>query len=182
MSDKLTGAQLDKRAEEEWRPVVGWKGIYEVSSEGRVRNALARSGSKVGRLRKLRPDQRGGYLHVLLKRQGRLKLCYVHVLVAEAFIGPRKKGVEVDHIDGVRTNNARHNLQYVTHAENVRLAAVQGAYAGRRPQAKITAKDVVRIRKMWKRGRTNREIGVAFKLGYKAVSDVVHRRSWEGVK
>lgn len=47
----------------------------------------------------------------------------VHHVIAEAFLGPRPLGAEVDHLDGDPTNNAASNLEYVSHAENmVRLS------------------------------------------------------------
>lgn len=46
----------------------------------------------------------------------------LHVLVAEAFIGPRPDGLEVHHIDHDRMNPRVDNLEYVTHQENVALA------------------------------------------------------------
>ena len=47
---------------------------------------------------------------------------YLHVLVAEAFLGPCPKGKEANHRDGDRKNNAASNLEFVTHSQNVRHA------------------------------------------------------------
>ena len=50
----------------------------------------------------------------------------VHSLVALAFIGPRPEGMEVNHKDCDKQNNALNNLEYVTHGENQRHAAQMG--------------------------------------------------------
>lgn len=44
----------------------------------------------------------------------------VHSLVAEAFLGPRPYGYDIDHIDGNKLNNNASNLRYVTHEDNMK--------------------------------------------------------------
>ena len=83
---------------------------YEVSSLGRVRH-FKRTGCKY-----LSPSYtKRGYAVVTIKG----KACYIHHLVAEAFIGPRPNGKVIDHIDGNTRNNDAGNLQYVTQQVNV---------------------------------------------------------------
>ncbi len=48
------------------------------------------------------------------------KVHTIHSLVAEAFLGPRPKGYDIDHISGDKTDNRLCNLEYVTHKENIR--------------------------------------------------------------
>lgn len=48
------------------------------------------------------------------------KLHTIHSLIAEAFLGPRPEGYDIDHIDGDKSNNHPSNLEYVTHKENMR--------------------------------------------------------------
>ncbi|ACI12645.1 HNH endonuclease [Mycobacterium phage Ramsey] len=113
---------------EEWRPVVGFEGLYEVSNLGRVRSldhfARGRSGSKrLIRGRVLRPAPRtSGHLTVALGRNGGSK--DVHTLVATAFIGPRPEGMECCHQDGDPTNNRVENLRWDTRSAN-RLDSVR---------------------------------------------------------
>lgn len=98
---------------EEWRPVVGYEGMYEVSSFGNVR--------RVAYL--LTPTDSGeGYLRVrLFQRRGDGKRHSVHALVAAAFIGPRPTPLhEVNHKDGKHGNNREGNLEYLTKLENMR--------------------------------------------------------------
>jgi hypothetical protein len=118
---------------DDWRPVVGYEGLYEVSSDGRIRRVgkAARRGKgrgggvKLGRLRKLRIN-RDGYVTVQLWRDGRAKGFLVHVLVAAAFLGPCPNGQEVNHRDGIKANPSVDNLEYMTHPENVKHAYQTG--------------------------------------------------------
>jgi hypothetical protein len=91
-----------------WKPVVGMEGRYEVSNEGNVRSI-----------------RRGTILKGYIAEKGYVMVCLyptptkrvtrrVHVIVAAAFIGPRPPGLEIDHIDEDKQNNAVYNLRYVT--------------------------------------------------------------------
>ncbi|WP_141214748.1 MULTISPECIES: NUMOD4 motif-containing HNH endonuclease [unclassified Rhodococcus (in: high G+C Gram-positive bacteria)] len=119
-------------SQEFWKPVVGVDG-YEVSSLGRVRSkprTVRCSGSKTpphnrrysGRI--LRPSSLPkGYQLVAL---GSKDHGYVHILVAEAFIGPCPVGLEVAHNDGDPRNNSLTNLRYATPGENNRDKRAHG--------------------------------------------------------
>lgn len=102
----------------EWRPIAGTPG-YEVSSDGQVRSWKAWRGLPIPHLRKPVPMKRGGYLNVMLRDEhGRPATRKIHVLVAEAFIGPRPIGQDIRHLDGNKLNNAAANIAYGTRSEN----------------------------------------------------------------
>lgn len=105
---------------EVWRPIPSAP-RYQVSTWGRVR-----SGARV-----LRPQQQTkGYLKLHL---GRHRQALVHTLVAEAWLGPRPPGHEVDHLDHDRRNNSLENLRYLRAYENaVRWAGRHPAVRARR--------------------------------------------------
>lgn len=103
---------------EDWRAVVGYEGIYSVSSLGRVRRERSSRGTCAGRIL-CGSQQSEGYWRVGLSRHRDQKVRLVHVLVAEAFLGPRPIGCEVNHINGVKTDNRAENLEWVTRKENI---------------------------------------------------------------
>jgi len=113
-------------SEEEWRPVVGYEGSYEVSDLGRVRS-LPRNGTRreIVILRAFRDCT--GYHRVNLRRIGIVQRG-VHQLVAAAFIGPRPKGMMVCHWDGDCGNAALENLRYGTAKENAADRQRHGKY------------------------------------------------------
>lgn len=113
-----------KTIQEEWRPVVGYEGRYEVSSLGRVRSLdrliyhkESNTYHKVrGRMLSTCLDGKG-YPFVALGG-GKSNQKRVHRLMAEAFIpNPENKGY-VDHINTIRTDNSLDNLRWVTCSEN----------------------------------------------------------------
>lgn len=97
---------------EEWRPVVGYEGLYEVSSLGRVRRL------KTDYIFSVVLDSYG-YPIVTLKTPTMTKTCKVHRLVALAFIPNPDNRPQIDHIDGVKTNNKVGNLRWVTSKQNM---------------------------------------------------------------
>lgn len=110
---------------EEWRPVLGYEGRYDVSNLGRVRGWAGRVGKGFAPRTLPEPhikaDQRHrcGYRVVALySGKGCSRLLYVHRLVAGAFLGPCPAAQEVRHLDGRRTNNHLNNLAYGSAKEN----------------------------------------------------------------
>lgn len=120
---------------EEWRSVHGYEGLYEVSSNGRVRSLPRSRLTAVGMQRWPGKELRAfvddtGYLYVNLSNGSKAKKRAVHSLVLEAFIGPRPDGMQACHRDGNRVNPALENLRWdsvkanamdrVTHGTQVR--------------------------------------------------------------
>lgn len=142
---------------ERWLPVVGYEGLYEVSSQGRVRSLLrtieAVNGwgsytyQKPGRILKPKPCWTG-YLGVVLYKEGKRKHRVIQRLVCEAFIGPRPPGHEVNHIDCVRCNNNVENLEWVTRLQNAAHREQFGKSTGgeNNPNARLSLADVQAIR------------------------------------
>lgn len=110
---------------ERWLPVVGFAGLYDVSSEGRVRSldriVRCKGGhTRLHRGRVLSPKLvNNGYLQIDLSREGVAHQRLVHRLVLDAFVGPAPDGTEACHAPDPDTrNNRASNLRWDTHANN----------------------------------------------------------------
>jgi len=112
----------------EWRPVVGYEGLYEVSDGGDVRRVAAGRGTHAGRILKPSPDPLGRP-RVNLSRAGIVRTAFIHRLVALAFIGEPRPGEEVCHGDGDNQNNSVGNLRWDTHYANHLDSVSHGTYA-----------------------------------------------------
>lgn len=110
--------------QEIWKDITGFSGMYQVSNLGRIKSlkrVVPHPQSKTMTIpeRILKPNTVAfGYQQVTLRNQGNRTMKYVHVLVAQEFIGAKPKGYEVNHIDEDKTNNKLSNLEYLTAKEN----------------------------------------------------------------
>jgi hypothetical protein len=95
---------------EQWRFVIGYEGLYQVSNIGNVRRLKDES----DKLLKLTLNQ--GYLRVNLCKNNLQNRRTVHSLVAESFLGHKPEGTKtiVKHINGNKTDNRVENLKIVT--------------------------------------------------------------------
>jgi hypothetical protein len=101
---------------EEWKPVIGYEGFYEVSDWGNVRSLNYNKTNQVKLLRRVKAKD--GYLVVCLHKNGKQKEGKVHRLVATAFIPNQDNKPTVDHINGDKTDNRVENLRWATQMEN----------------------------------------------------------------
>lgn len=108
---------------EEWRNVVGYEGLYEISNKGNIRS-LDRYVNNNGtlELRKgklLHPSICKGYRIVSLCKDGKINTKRIARLVACAFILNKDNKPHIDHINTVRDDDRVENLRWVTRAENM---------------------------------------------------------------
>lgn len=95
-----------------WKDVLGYEGLYKVSNYGEVYSEYLKRNLK-------QYDRGNGYLSVMFTKDGKHINRTVHSVVAETFLGKPQKGLEIDHIDGDKTNNSIQNLRYITHSKNM---------------------------------------------------------------
>jgi hypothetical protein len=94
-----------------WKPVPGFEGLYEVSTEGAVRSLPGKKTHSKGRTLRLTANSYG-YLVVGLRKDGKAKQFTVHRLVAMTFIPNPLELPQVNHKDEDKTNNHVENLEW----------------------------------------------------------------------
>jgi len=144
---------------------------------------------RTGKVKILKPAcSSGGYMKtVLLRDDGKYKSWTVHLFVMMAFVGVKPSGLEVNHKNGIKTDNRVGNLEYVTHKYNVQHSFDNGFQLPLKgednPTSKLTEENVLEIRKYVKgqREKGNRYYGrkkLAEKYGVSDgyIKDIVSRR------
>lgn len=109
---------------EEFRPICGFEGLYEVSNIGRVKSCSRKVKNTRG-IKELKEriisqkDDTNGYLIVNLWKDNKQTHVKVHRAVAQAFIPNPYNFRDVNHIDENKYNNRVDNLEWVTHQDNL---------------------------------------------------------------
>lgn len=175
---------------EEWRPIPGYEGIYDVSNLGRVKRMVEHSRGCRGRtyagkiLAWLIDDK--GYPHVKLWRDRKERRISIHRLVAWAFIGPQLPGIVVNHKDGNKGDPRIENIEYMTKSNDILHAlAVLGARRARgrdHHRAKLTEENVREIRRLLREGVIqNVKIAKMFGVTKMTIGHVKAGRVWRHV-
>lgn len=171
-------------AGEVWKPVVGYQGIYSVSSIGRVRRESDSNGTHAGLI--LKPIIKGNrYARVYLWRNCKGVNAQIHRLVAEAFIAQSHDGLQVNHKNGVTTDNRVENLEWVTSSQNTLHAfdVLKSRPVGEAsPLHKLTEFEVREIFNLAKSGMSGPSIARRFGIGNSQVVRIKQGRSWRHLK
>lgn len=148
-----------RKEKENWKPIKGFEGFYEISDLGRVRSIdrvvefNRRNGTVVSRRTKgrlLHPgfDGKKNYLHVTLSRGKIRTVAMLHRLVAEAFIENPNALPEVNHKDEDKTNNAVDNLEWCDHIYNNNYGKKMFCHQGENnPQCKFPIETILAIKR-----------------------------------
>ena len=97
---------------ENWKDVVWYEWLYQVSDEGRFLSYYT--------WKYLKSDNSQGYSKIVLYKDKKGKTFTVHKIVMLCFIWDRPKDYDINHKDKNKKNNNRKNLEYCTRVENER--------------------------------------------------------------
>ena len=134
---------------EQWKWIEGFEGLYRVSNFGRVYSEKTKKFLSQNRVTK------DGYIHVALRKNGKVYERRVNRLVAEAFLPNPENKPTVNHKDGNKLNNHVDNLEWATKEENMQHAYKLGLKKPIRGcdhrSSKLTKEQISEIKKTYKR-------------------------------
>lgn len=181
---------------EQWKEVQGFPN-YLVSSDGRIwsktRIIKRPSGNYLrhGHFMEGRDDTHG-YLTVCIKNREQRKNVKIHRLVAIAFIENPENKREVNHINGIKTDNRKLNLEWMTSKENKSHAWNMGLYTKQdrsklsgenNPTSKFTEDQVREIRKIYGQGGISQKaLGKLYNTSQAQIFYIVNRITWKNIE
>jgi len=160
---------------EEWKVIEGFAPRM-VSSHGRFKGAR-------GAILKLSTNI-DGYLHLCLYSNGKRRVTKtVHRWVAEAFLGPRPKGLVTCHNNGVITDNRIENLRYDTILSNAHDSIKHGTKSRgeKMPTAKLNDVKVAQVRRLHHAGIPALRISKIFCVSNSIIDGVIKGKRWRHV-
>jgi hypothetical protein len=172
-----------------WKDIAGYEGLYMVSNLGAVKS-LEKMWVTNKSLRK-KPEtimkqakDSSGYYQVWFSKNGIKKIMLVHRLVASAFLENTLQKKDVNHINGIKTDNRIENLEWATRSENVSHAykndLIDNAKGSRHGMSILKEEDVLKIRELSSL-YTKNQLAEMFGVGRRSINNIVNRKSWKHV-
>lgn len=153
--------------------VIKRKQVVTIRSNGRILR-------KKERVLKVETSQKG-YKIVALCRNGIRKTKPIHRLVAITYLPNPKKLKEVNHKNGIKSDNRVENLEWCTRQQNIKHAYTLGLRNHRgenNSNAKLTRDEVETIREMASNGVCSKAISVGYNISMSSVYNIISKRTW----
>jgi len=154
---------------------------YSINELGEVYNP---KGKKLKPI--LRPD---GYYAINLYIGKKSKKHLIHILCCKAFNGPKPKGKEVNHKDGIKANNRADNLEWATKSQNILHAYEKGLInpgklgtPNNRHSAKLTQMDVDLLRVEFNvYGESKESLMIRYNIGRTQLNRIIKGTAWQEI-
>lgn len=176
-----------------WKDIKGYEGRYQISNLGRVKSLARERRAKNGsiawnkeKLLKLQLTHRG-YQYVNLTIIKDSKSFPIHRLVAMAFLPNPSNKPEVNHLNGVKTDNQISNLKWTTRQENMDHARKNGLFPKGHNQGEnhgkstLKAEQVKEIRKKRDNGESVKSIAATYGVSSSRISSIVNYTTWKHI-
>lgn len=172
---------------EEWRPVVGYEGLYEVSNLARIKS-LDKKGSRGIKIVKSYLNPGKPYMTLQFRKDDKLYTPTLHTVVADAFCEKPQtdKRLCVDHVDGNKLNNNASNLEWVTFSENIKRAIALGLTTFKSGHlshmSKVSLDQARDIIIMYNSNIKVKEICVKHNISKSCAWHIIKKTRWENVE
>lgn len=161
---------------ENWKDIKGFEDLYKISDTGFVfskrRSKNLKSGFTGASMK---------YPYVHLHKGKKPHNTTIHRLVAEHFVPNPDNKPQVNHIDGVHSNNHVSNLEWCTRSENIQHSVRIGTFPcnERSSRAKITIKDALEIRSRYKGGQSSVSISKIYGISQPQAWRIATYKRWK---
>lgn len=173
---------------EVWKDIYGFEGYYQISNTGLVKSLQRTIFSKyrnriLREIIKVCPVNHRGYPRVQLTNASIKKIYSVHRLVAITFIPNPLNLPEVNHKNGIKSDNRLDNLEWCDKAFNERHASDNNLKlkGSKHKMAILDENQVFEIRKEIAAGVKQKLIALRFGVSVPTISSIKHKRNWSHI-
>ena len=158
------------------KDVKDYEGLYFLNENGSIFSYPKKTRKGI---REIFPNIiNSNYMMIDLCKNGKVKKHLFHRLMAQTFLENKENKEQVNHINGIKTDNRLENLEWNTRSENQKHSIKIGlrtAKGIKNSQSKLTEKQVLDI---FKDTRTYKEIIKDYKISIPTISNIKTGHSW----
>jgi hypothetical protein len=171
-----------------WKDIKGYEGLYQISNQGRVKKLPTlitnshRSYICKEKIMTCFPDKNGYLIKQLTKNKKKIGI-KVHRLVGLHFIENPFNLPQINHEDGIKSNNNDWNLKWCDgfyNQQHARDTGLNTCFAENHPLTKLSNVDVINIRNL--KGKIKQiDIARQYKVSPMCISRIINNQSWKRI-